>query len=144
MEATFKIGLIPYDQMESILPMVDELNRGSIPYVVLKERLKEMLAMGGYQCIGAYDDDELIGILGVWTLVKLYAGKHVEPDNVFVKAEFRSKGVGKMLMEWMFDYAKAEGCIGSEVNCYKTNIKGNKFWENLGYEPKANHLFKKF
>ncbi|MGB5555015.1 MAG: GNAT family N-acetyltransferase [Flavobacteriaceae bacterium] len=140
----FKIKIIEKNQLETILPLVFELNSERISIDVLKERLKEMLAMGGYQCIGAYDDEELIGIFGVWFLTKLYAGKHIEPDNVFIKEAYRSQGVGKLMMDWMFDYAKAQGCIGAEVNCYKTNVKGNKFWEDQGFKPLANHLFVTF
>jgi GNAT superfamily N-acetyltransferase len=130
--------------MESILPLIDTLNSGSIAMSVLRERLKEMLAMGGYQCIGVYDADTLIGICGIWMLNKLYAGKHVEPDNVFIEEAYRNQGVGSLMMDWLFNYAKEKGCVASEVNCYKKNSKGNKFWENHGYEPLANHLFKKF
>ncbi|KAG1658262.1 putative histidine biosynthesis bifunctional protein HisCD [Nymphon striatum] len=79
----------------------------------------------------------LVGIFGVWVLNKLYAGKHVEPDNVFIKKEYRSKGVGQLMIDFLFQYAKEIGCEGTEVNCYVTNEKGRKFWERQGYEPLA-------
>ena len=144
MNHDFKMELIPYDQMESILPLVFLLNNEKIGYDLLKERLKDMLAMGGYECIGVYDSGELIGICGLWVLNKLYVGKHVEPDNVFIKKEYRSRGVGQLMMDYLFQYAKEIGCIGSEVNCYKVNEKGQKFWERQGYKPKAFHYFMNF
>lgn len=144
MEETYKITLIPHGQMETILPLVMELNNGTIAYALLQERLADILAMGGYECIGAYEDDVLVGIFGVWVLNKLYAGKHVEPDNVFIKKEHRSKGVGQLMIDFLFQYAKDIGCEGTEVNCYVTNEKGRKFWERQGYEPLAVHFFKKF
>ncbi|TMM57428.1 GNAT family N-acetyltransferase [Maribacter algarum] len=144
MNSDFKIELIPYEYMESILPLVFLLNNEKIRYEVLKERLKDMLSMGGYECIGVYDSEELIGICGIWVLNKLYAGKHVEPDNVFIKEEYRSRGVGQLMMDYMFKYAKEIGCKGSEVNCYMKNEKGQKFWERQGYKPKAYHYFMNF
>lgn len=144
MKKAYKIALIPYDQMETILPLTMELNSSTIEYALLQKRLEEMLAMGGYECIGVYDEEELIGICGVWILNKLYAGKHVEPDNVFIKKEYRSKGVGQLMMNFLFQYAIDIGCEGTEVNCYLTNEKGKKFWEQQGYEPLAYHFFKKF
>lgn len=144
MTKEFNITLIPHDQMETILPLVVELNNGTIELKLLQERLKAMLAMGGYECIGVYDGEELIGICGLWILNKLYAGKHIEPDNVFIKQSYRSQGVGKLMMDFLFDYAREIGCEGSEVNCYVRNEKGRKFWEQQGYEPLAVHFFKKF
>lgn len=144
MNPKLKIRLIPYAEMESILPLTVDLNKGKIKYDVLQERLKGMLAMGGYECIGVYDGEELIGICGLWVLNKLYAGKHVEPDNVFIKEEYRSQGVGQLMMDWLFNYAKEIGCEGSEVNCYITNEKGKRFWERQGYERLGYHFFMKF
>jgi len=144
MSADFNIELIPYDQMETILPLVMTLNYYKIEYKVLQERLKAILKMGGYECIGVYDSDELIGICGIWTLNKLYAGKHVEPDNVFIQEKYRSRGVGQLMMDYLFKYAKEIGCEGSEVNCYLVNEKGQKFWERQGYKPLAFHYFMNF
>ena len=113
MYTNFKIQLIVDEQMETILPLVFELNGGKIPMDILKERLQAMLNMGGYQCIGAYDANDLVGICGLWILNKLYVGKHVEPDNVFVKTEYSSRGVGQLMMDLLFTYAKEIGCIRS-------------------------------
>jgi GNAT superfamily N-acetyltransferase len=144
MNTDFKIELIPHNQMESILPLVGLLNKGTIAYAILQKRLKAILNMGGYECIGVYDSEELIGVCGLWVLNKLYSGKHVEPDNVFIKKEYRSKGVGQLMMDFLFQYAKEIGCEGSEVNCYVTNEKGQKFWERQGYKPLAYHYFMNF
>ncbi|MDT0607492.1 GNAT family N-acetyltransferase [Croceitalea rosinachiae] len=138
------VQLIPYDKMESIVPLAFELNRGKITHEVLENRLKKMLKMGGYECVGVYDNDELIGICGVWILYKLYAGKHIEPDNVFVKKEYRSRGVGELMLDYVFEYAKKIGCEAAEVNFYVANKKGQQFWERQGFESLAIHGFKKF
>ena len=144
MNTEFQIAVIPYEKMESILPLVSLLNNETIETPILKERLKAMLDMGGYECIGVYDSEELIGICGLWILNKLYAGKHIEPDNVFIKEAYRSRGVGQLMMDYLFNYAKEIGCEGSEVNCYVKNTKGQKFWEKQGYEPLAYHYFMNF
>lgn len=144
MKVDFNIKLIPYAEMESIIPLVIQLNKGKYPETVLKSRLMDMLEMGGYQCIGVYNDKKLIACCGFWVLNKLYAGKHVEPDNVFVEEEYRSTGVGELMLNWLFDYAKSINCIGAEVNCYAHNEKGKKFWERKGFEALGYHMIKKF
>ena len=69
---------------------------------VLKSRLDEMVERG-YECVGVYDGDKLIGISGLWILVKYYIGRHIEPDNVVILPEYRGKGVGEQMMEWIFN-----------------------------------------
>ena len=93
----------------------------------------------GYQCVGIYSGDKLIGICGLWILTKYYVGKHIEPDNVVILEEYRGNGLGKQLMAWIYDYAKAQGCIASELNCYLTNEKGQQFWEKEGYKKIGYH-----
>lgn len=144
MKNNFKIALIPYAEMESILPLVIQLNKGKYPLTVLRSRLKDMLAMGSYQCVGVYDNQKLIGCCGFWVLNKLYAGKHVEADNVFVEEEYRSKKIGELMMNWLFKYAKSIDCIGAEVNCYRRNEQGKKFWERQGFVALGYHMIKKF
>ncbi|QCW99814.1 GNAT family N-acetyltransferase [Aggregatimonas sangjinii] len=143
MKNRFDINIIPENRLESILPLVDLLNNGAIPYELLRERLQHMIAMGSYKCIGIYEADELIGICGVWILNKFYVGKHIEPDNVFIKKKYRNQGVGHLLMEWLFEYAKEIDCLASKVNCYVENKKGNVFWESHGYQTVAFHKSKK-
>ena len=100
------------------------------------------MLMDGYQCLGAYDKEELIGICGVWVLNKLYIGRHLEPDNVFVLPEYRSSGVGKLMLDKVLNYALEIGCNTTEINCYINNEKGIQFWNNQGYKAIGYHMQK--
>ncbi len=137
----YAIQLIPKERLEVILPFLQKL-KPDLPITVLTERLKEMV-VNGYECVGVYDENKLIGISGLWFLTKYYVGKHVEPDNVYILPEYQGKAIGKLLMNWIFEYAKSKGCKASELNCYVNNKEGQKFWENLGYELIAYHYVKK-
>jgi len=137
MATTIEIKLIATDQIFSIIPLLHSLNP-VIPEPVLRERLSEMIGQG-YRCAGMYFDDNLIGICGLWIITKYYVGKHIEPDNVVILEAYRSKGLGKQLMAWVYDYAKSQGCIASELNCYVTNEKGQIFWEKEGYKKIGYH-----
>jgi len=137
MNGNITTQLIPSEDIFSIIPLLRVLNT-KIPEQTLRQRLSEMVAQG-YKCAGLYDDDKLIGICGLWILTKYYVGKHFEPDNMVILDEYRSKGLGKQLMAWVYAYAKSQDCIASELNCYLSNERGHTFWEKEGYKIIAHH-----
>ncbi len=136
----FQIKLIPKEQLESIIPLLKLLD-SNIEEAILKDRLIDMYD-SNYECVGVYKNDTLIGISGLWTLNKYYVGKHIEVDNVIILPEYRSQGIGDILMEWIFEYAQSKGCIASELNCYVSNHKGVKFWIQKGYKIIGYHMQK--
>ncbi len=126
----------------SIIPLLKLLN-GTIPEATLKQRLDEMVTQG-YKCIGIFDGETLIGVCGIWILTKYYVGRHIEPDNVIITPEYRGKNIGHELMIWIEEYAKANGCVAGELNCYVGNQRAHRFWEKEGYEVIALHFQKKY
>ena len=62
------------------------------PAEVLKTRLSAMVK-NGYECAGIYKELELIGICGIWTLVKYYIGKHIEHGNVYIQPARRNRAI---------------------------------------------------
>ncbi len=137
----YKVQLIPSAEIESIIPLLMILDPNMQPDT-LSSRLTEMI-QHNYQCVGVYDGDKLIGISGIWVLYKYYMGKHIEPDNVCILPEYRDKGVGELMIKWIYDYAVDIGCNGLELNCYVTNSRGVKFWHNHGYRIVGFHFQQK-
>jgi GNAT superfamily N-acetyltransferase len=138
----YKIRLIEKDEIHSIIPLL-KLLTNKIEEEVLRKRLNEMVK-AGYECVGVYHDEKLIGISGLWTLVKYYVGKHIEPDNVVIHPDYRGKGVGEQMMQWIYEYAKSKGCEAVELNCYVNNSPGQKFWLNQGFRILGFHNQKLF
>ncbi len=136
----FEYKLIAKENMQSIIPLLQVLN-DKIERKILEERLAEMLQRG-YECLGVYDGEKLIGICGIWILVKYYAGRHIEPDNVMILPEYRNRGIGEEMMQWIYAYGRSKGCVSSELNCYTTNSGGQKFWANEGYKILGFHYQK--
>lgn len=139
MDNKLEIVLIPESQLEKIIPLVYQLNSGKVSEKVLLERLSEMKKLN-FQCIGVYDASKLVGICGFWILNKFYMGKHIEPDNVFISKEYRSLGIGKLMLDWILNHAKEIGCNSTEINCYVNNKRGIQFWEDQGYSRDGYHM----
>ena len=136
-----KFELIESKNIHSIIPLLQLLNQ-NISGEVLKERLDEMITQN-YHCVGVFDKEKLMGICGLWILTKYYVGKHMELDNVIILPEYQSQNIGHELMNWVNTFAKEQGCVANELNCYIGNKEAHKFWEKEGYDVIALHFQKK-
>lgn len=95
-----------------------------------------------YKCVGAWDNDKLIGICGVWPLYKHYIGKHLEIDNVTVHHDYRNQKVGEAMLEFINRWAQPEGYKVIELNAYVENEAAHRFWERNGYKKLGFHMRK--
>jgi len=137
---SIEFKLIDRENMVSIVPLLLELDPG-LSQNTVEQRLDQMLAQG-YECAGIYDDSELVGICGIWTLIKYYVGKHLEPDNVYLRPAYRGQGIGALLQAWLESLAASRDCQALELNCYVTNTTGCEFWESVGYSQLGVHYQK--
>lgn len=142
MNTKYIIKFIPDEEIFTIIPYLRMLD-DRVSVEVLQERLPNMLKHN-YKCAGVYDGDLLIGICGVWVLYKYYIGKHLEADNVMIHPDYRNKGIGPFLLDWVNNYGKSIGCVATELNSYITNDKGNKFWESYGCQKLGFHYRKTY
>jgi diamine N-acetyltransferase len=138
---TRTIRLLENYELPLTMPLIQLLNP-SLTEQVLRERMDAMPAFG-YHCVGVFDGDVCIGCCGFWVLLKYYAGKHIEPDNVVIHPDYRSQGIGEQMIRFVEQYAKEIGCEGLELNAYTTNHAGQKFWMNQGYKIVGFHMQKK-
>ncbi len=111
---------------------------------IIKSRIESLYTeQGNYSAIGVFLNNILIGVSGIWILNKIYIGKHLEMDNVVIKEDYRSLGIGKYLEEFTESFAREIGCESIELNAYVNNGKGHKFWFSRGYQILGFHFQKK-
>lgn len=129
---TISLRLIKADEIVSALPVFSRFYP-SISKKNLLSLLHEMSEQG-YQCAVAFDNEVSIGVVGIWIQTKLYVGKHIEYDNVYIVPEYRGQGVGKKLLAFVEQYAKAQHCIAAELNCDIDEEESKDFWEKQGFD----------
>ena len=137
-----QIKLIEPNEMEIIIPLILTLDT-NLTENQLKQRLPKMIA-NNYSCIGVYDEKKLVGISGFWIIQKYYIEQYIEPDNVVIDLNYRGKGIGEMMSEWLDNYAKKINCVAANLNVYTTNDKAIRFWINRGYKIISFHLQKRY
>lgn len=135
------ICIIETKEIFTILPLIQKLGNYSVSEELLKERLLEMTQQN-YECLGVYDADKLIGVCGLWFQTRHYAGRSMEMDHVIIDDTYRSHGIGKMMIDFVIDYAKKKSCNWVELNSYVHNFPSHKFFYNQGFVAKGYHFVK--
>ena len=121
---------------------MQKLTENKFANEVLKKRFSEMFTQN-YECAGIYNDNELIGICGMWFCTRHYSGKSVEVDHVFIDENHRNKGLGNSFFDWIYKYVISKGCEEIELNTYVTNHPSHKFYYNQGFKIYGYHFNKK-
>src|ERR1051326_5758570 len=122
------IRIVELKTFEEMIPMhslLIQLSR-AVTKVAYRRMLKEMLA-NGYRMIAAFEKNKCVGIAGFWINTKFYCDKYIEPDNVVIDKNSRSKGVGKLLINWLYDEGKKNGCRTMLLDAYVENLPAHHF-----------------
>ncbi|MBC5840466.1 GNAT family N-acetyltransferase [Flavobacterium sp. F-380] len=103
--------------------------------------LEEMVPHN-YKQLAIYDEGVCVALTGFWTGVKLWCGKYIEIDNFIVDPNHRSKGLGKMLTDYIDAKAIELGCTMTVLDAYTGNYTAHRFYYNQGFVPKGFHFLK--
>lgn len=133
--------LVPGDY-PSAIDLLCHLNPG-IPGEVLKQRFETILAEHGhYHAFGAFLEEKLAALAGVWIATKVWCGKYLELDNLVVDPELRSSGLGSALIRHLEELARAEGCNLAVLDSYTSNHSSHRLYHRLGFEIRGFHFVK--
>ncbi len=105
-------------------------------------RLKEMIPANYFQ-LAVFDGERCVGLSGIWIATKIYSSKYIEMDNVVVDEAYRSKGIGKLLVDATMALGKAKGCKTAMLDAYVENQSAHKFYFREGFVVKGFHFIKK-
>lgn len=103
--------------------------------------LKEMIPRN-YQQVAVFENEICVGISGLWSGIKLWSGKYLEIDNFIVHPDHRSKGIGKMMTDYIDKKAKETNCTMIVLDAFTGNFTAHRFYYNQGYVPKGFHFLK--
>ena len=81
------------------------------------------------------EDNVCIGIVQLYvTFDSLELSKKIILYDLFVRSEYRKKGIGAMLMDASKDFAKNNDITSIELSTAISNGTAQKLYESLGYE----------
>jgi GNAT superfamily N-acetyltransferase len=78
------------------------------------------------------NDKRIAGYATYFFTYYTWLGKCLYMDDLYVKPEFRAKGIGKRLMNSVIDFAKSSGCHKLRWQVSKWNKPAVEFYQGLG------------
>lgn len=105
------------------------------PYTEKGIKYYQKLANGTYgHCLVAEINDNPVGYVALSIKDFGYRkSKYVEVENIGVSPEFRSKGIGAMLMDSASEWAKQQGADRLFVEAFWGNTQAVKYYKNNGF-----------
>lgn len=121
-----------------ILPLIEKHNPRIDP-VELRRRL-DVMVPHNYRCIAAFMGERIVGVAGYWFGARFWSGEYMDVDNVVVDETLRSQGIGKRMMDWLYDKAKDLGCKMLVLDTYVTYEGAHRFYFREGYSILGFHF----
>ena len=96
--------------------------------------------MREYRLAGAFDGDELTGVVGFRPVCTLARGHHLHVDDLVVGTDWRKHGIGLALMKWVEQYAREQGMKAVFLDARPDSLG---FYEAMDYALHVSPLMRK-
>lgn len=137
------IARIPESRLPDAAKLLTFLNTES-PEEVLLKRLQTILAQyPNYQLWGAIREGKLVGVAGIWLGTKVWCGNYLEIDNLVIHPDYRSKGIGSLLLERLENVGLQNDCNVLVIDSYTNNHASHRLYHKLGFEIWSFHFVRK-
>lgn len=134
---------------EALAALLEEMDRfyGSKVHEPLETRLVQIsdalfASPPAAYALLAWDDTQLAGLATysyLWPAVELTRSLYLK--ELYVAEARRSEGVGKLIMQAIFDTAQKSGCSRVEWTTDTDNIGAQEFYQRLGLQKHPTKLF---
>ncbi|MFU7514222.1 GNAT family N-acetyltransferase [Clostridium sp. HCS.1] len=121
----------------SLIKEIAEYEKMSDQVVATEESLKESIFRNKRAEVVILElNGEAVGYALYFYNYSTFIGKSgLYLEDIFIKKEFRGKGIGKEVFKFLIKKAKEEGCKRMEWTCLNWNEPSIKFYKSLGAVP---------
>ena len=114
--------------------------RPQVPEAVYLETVRRMMQTDGYLQAAVFDGDTAVAVAGYRFMEMLYAGKTLYVDDLNTDETLRSRGHGKMLMDWLKREAKERGCVQLQLDSGVQREQTHRFYFREGLTINCYHF----
>ena len=123
---------------ESVLEVLLQL-RPNYDLDTLAAQLEKQQS-NGYQVVYVKSSEGVLAAAGFSVGEKLAWGKHIYIEDLVTNAQFRSRGVGKFIMDWFKAYALESGCEQIHLDSGVQRFSAHKFYLREGFNIASHHF----
>ena len=104
--------------------------------------LDEMILNNNYKIVAGYIDNKMVAVSGYWISRMLYCGRYLQASNLVVDENFRGRGVGKKILNYLESKARNLGCNKMVLDSYTENKKSHSLYFNENFYIRGFHFMK--
>lgn len=109
------------------------------PYHITQKKLERNMLSDNHRLIVADEGTKIIGV--ILCSIRSYVGdikyrnaKVISIEDTYVDTDFRRKGIGRIMLDYIKELAKRIGCSRLESNVWAFNRESEKFFEANGFD----------
>ena len=125
-------------QIEACFPVMREL-RPHLREDAFVEIVRE-LGRDGYQLAFLSDSGRVVAVAGFRFKRTLFCDRFLHVDDLVTLSTERSRGYGKVLLEWLKDRARAEGCSHLSLDSGMQRKDAHRFYQDNALPISGYHF----
>lgn len=138
-----KIRRLELNDIEQSYKLLNELYHNDIIYDIFVDKYNNSLKDNNFYGIAAEENGIILGILISRIINRLVKSNDIlHIDDLIVSKDYRSNGIGNLLLQNAINYAKERNCKTIELKSYINNEKAHNLYERIGFK-KQHYGFKK-
>ena len=130
------IAVSTLHDLKKIFPIIKEL-REHLSFDDFVNLFEEAQSENNYQMLAYIDNDEVVGLMGFRILIDFVHGRHFYIDDLVIKKEKRSQGIGEKILIHAEQLAREYNCNNLRLCTGINNEAGKRFYQRNNWILKA-------
>lgn len=114
--------------------------RPQIPEAAYLETVRRMMKTDGYLQAAVFEGDTVVAVAGYRFMEMLFSGKSLYVDDLNTDETRRSRGHGKMLMDWLKEEARSHQCPQLQLDSGVQREHTHRFYFREGLTINCYHF----
>jgi GNAT superfamily N-acetyltransferase len=114
--------------------------RPQIPETAYLETVRRMMKTDGYLQAAVFEGEAVVAVAGYRFMEMLFSGKTLYVDDLNTDEARRSRGHGKMLMDWLKREAKDRQCLQLQLDSGVQREQTHRFYFREGLTINSYHF----
>lgn len=98
------------------------------------------LATQGYRLACVADGGRVVAVAGFHVRENLAWGRHLHVDDLVTRAERRSGGAGRALVDWLVAHARTAGCTSLQLDSGVQRFAAHRFYLRERFAITSHHF----